>query len=105
MSEDSIHYDSDGFEIPDEYWPLMTEKESLMCLSLVEYNKWINKTGAIAEQYKLECIKQHLLNGSMTPKSEPKGSTYNPETNSIEIKSGYTFDPKSCTIFKVRSNE
>jgi len=93
--------DSEGYEIPEEYLPLATEKDVLMSLSLFEYNRYINKTGAIAERYRLECIKQHLINGAITPHTEPIASTYNPETNSIEAKPGYSFNSNKCLFEKV----
>jgi len=94
--------DSEGFEIPEEYLPLATEKDRLMSLSLFEYNRFINKKGAIAELYRLECIKNHLIWGAMTEPKEIVASYYDPETHSIITKPGYTFDSKTCTFWRLK---
>jgi len=89
--------DSEGFEIPEEY-SLASEKDCLMSLSLYEHNRWLNKMSASAERYRLECIKRHLTDKTMT---QPMvlHTIYHSSTNTIELQPGYIFDSKTCTIW------
>jgi len=94
--------DSEGFEIPEEY-SLASEKDCLMSLSLFEYNRWLNKSGTIAELYRLECFKNHLTWKAMTKPKEIIASYYDPTTNSIIAKQGYTFNAQKCEFERLRT--
>jgi hypothetical protein len=93
-----------GFEIPEEY-TLRSQKDCLMSLSLVEYNNYISKNGIFAEYYQLECIKNHLVWGSMTKKKKIIASTYNKINNSIDLKEGFIFihNRDICGCIKVQN--
>lgn len=101
-------YDEDGFEIPEEYWPLATDKDCYMSLSLKEYNTYItlrdikNKSQA-AKLFKLECHKKHFKYKSMLKPLIVQSCFYNKENNSIELNKGYYFDRQKCTIKKVKN--
>jgi len=101
MNETSLIRDEEGFEIPEEY-TLSSEKDCLMSLSLFEYNRWLNKKGASAERYRLECIKNHLTWKAMSKPKKIISSYYDSATNSLIAKQGFTFNAQKCEFEKVR---
>lgn len=56
----SDHIDADGFEIPDEFWPVATDEEIAQSMNVYEFNKWLNMPPERQERYRIAIIQRNL---------------------------------------------